>query len=279
MQIVEKNIVGKAGTRKCEDAIITTEAFAAVVDGSTSKSCLPPLECGLTHGQIAAECVCEYISSCDENIDKDTFCLEVTDRLREKYMIYRPELSMKHLAEHPEDRFTCSAIVYSAHRNEIWMIGDCHCMLIEKVTRNTHYFENNKPMEAVLAARRSECIERLLADGAEVDELRVKDKGRENIINDLRKSMIYQNREYAVIDGFPIPMEKITVVPTNDAEELILASDGYPWLYPTLAESESRLQQLLKEDPLLIRSYQATKGWHPDNVSFDDRSYLRISLD
>lgn len=279
MQIIEKNIIGKAGAEKCEDAIIVTEAFAAVVDGSTSKSSLPPLGCSRSHGQIAADCVCEYIKSCEPEVCLEAFCNGVTKALRDKYRMYRPELSMQHLTDHPEDRFTCSAIVYSAYHNEIWMIGDCHCMLTERGNGEQHYFENNKPMEAVLAARRAERIEQLLAEGGTVDEIRLKDEGRASIINALKKSMIYQNREYAVIDGFPIPVEKIKVVKTDDAEEMILASDGYPWLCPTLAESESRLQQLLHEDPLLIRSYQATKCWHPDNDSFDDRSYIRIALD
>lgn len=278
MQIIEKNIIGKAGAEKCEDAIIVTEAFVAVIDGSTSKSSLPPLKCGRSHGQIAAECVCEYITSCEAEVSLDTFCSGVTEALWNKYRIYRPELSPQHLEGHPEDRFTCSAIVYSVHHNEVWMIGDCHCMLKNRDTDKQLYFENNKPMEAELAARRVERIEELLANGVSVDEIRVKDEGRASIINALKKSMIYQNREYAVIDGFPIPMNKIKVVKTNDADELILASDGYPWIYPTLDESESRLLHLLHDDPLLIRSYQATKCWHPDNNSFDDRSYIRIKL-
>jgi hypothetical protein len=58
----------------------------------------------------------------------------------------------------------------------------------------------------------------------------------------------------------------------------VLATDGYPTLLPTLAASEEALQQQRANDPLNIGSFQATKAFHPDNNSFDDRSYIRFSV-
>lgn len=276
MQIRESHIQGKQGAERCEDAFVITENFVAVVDGSTSKSELPPLDCGLSHGQIAAKCVCRYLQACPEDICMHSFCEGVTAALREEYDKYRPTLSWQHLTEHPEDRFTCSAIVYSAKRKEIWMIGDCHCLIIEEDTGKVFYHDNPKPMEESLAARRADKVVQLLAAGASIDDIRNNDEGRASIIPALKQSMKAQNIDYAVIDGFTIPTEKVCVISTDNTREIILASDGYPKLYPTLEASESHLRSLLENDPLLIRDYKATKCWHPKNSSFDDRCYIRF---
>ena len=34
------------------------------------------------------------------------------------------------LKEHPEERLTASAILYSRTRNEVWMVGDCQAIII-----------------------------------------------------------------------------------------------------------------------------------------------------
>jgi glycerophosphoryl diester phosphodiesterase len=60
--------------------------------------------------------------------------------------------------------------------------------------------------------------------------------------------------------------------------EIVLATDGYPFLCKTLAESEDRLNRQREEDPLNIGEFQATKAFHPDNKSFDDRTYIRFQV-
>lgn len=277
MQLTEQHIIGKQGVGRCEDAMVITDAYVAVVDGSTSKSELSPLTCGLSHGQIAARCVCEYLRTCPEDIEMREFCKGASRALHDLYATYRPELSWQHLIEHPEDRFTCSAIIYSVHNKEVWMVGDCHCLILYKGTNEWHYYDNPKPMEDILASRRAQRVEEMLADGATIDDIRHNDLGRASIIPALKESMKAQNKDYAVIDGFDIPTEKVKVINATDAIEIILASDGYPRLFPTLAASEQYLRDLLDNDPLLIRDFQATKCWHPDNDSFDDRCYIRFT--
>ena len=58
----------------------------------------------------------------------------------------------------------------------------------------------------------------------------------------------------------------------------MLATDGYPFLCPTLAESEARLQQQRENDPLNIGDFKATKGFMKGNNSFDDRTYIRFQV-
>ena len=86
-----------------------------------------------------------------------------------------------------------------------------------------------------------------------------------------------QNKTYAVIDGFPIYREGVKVVSLEkDSQEIVLASDGYPFLKPSLAESEAALEHLIAHDPQCIHEFIATKGLVAGNKSFDDRTYVRF---
>ena len=88
-----------------------------------------------------------------------------------------------------------------------------------------------------------------------------------------------QNKTYTVIDGTPIYMNGIKTIDVSRAREIVLATDGYPFLKPTLAESEAALRELLRQDPMLVSLYQATKGIMQGNCSFDDRAYLRVKIE
>ena len=90
-----------------------------------------------------------------------------------------------------------------------------------------------------------------------------------------------QNKSYTVIDGFPIYREGVKVVSLEKAvsspDEVVLASDGYPFLKPTLEESEEALAKQLANDPQNIETFIATKGLVEGNISFDDRTYIRFT--
>lgn len=81
---------------------------------------------------------------------------------------------------------------------------------------------------------------------------------------------------YFVFDGFTDPAYPIRTVTVRPGDEVVLASDGFPLLKPTLAESEAALQRLKVEDPALISEYRSTKGFTPGYDSFDDRTYVRF---
>ncbi len=55
---------------------------------------------------------------------------------------------------------------------------------------------------------------------------------------------------------------------------VVLASDGYPAICPTLDESEKELKRILDSDPLAICENIQTKMMVKGNLSFDDRAYL-----
>ena len=80
-----------------------------------------------------------------------------------------------------------------------------------------------------------------------------------------------------MIDGFPVPAREVHVIDAAGAEMVVLASDGYPILRPTLAESETALKKALQDDPLMCRGWPSTKGLGPGRLSCDDRSYIRFT--
>ena len=211
-----------------------------------------------------------YIRRMPKDTTCEGFLRGVTAYIRKHYK----KSMLPRLAEHPEDRLTCSAIVFSRLNHEIWMVGDCQCLI------NGELFDNPKPAEAELAAMRAEEVKRLLAEGMTQDELLCNDIARQVMIPRMVESMKQQNITYSVIDGFPIARQAIKIIPLDFRPwDIVLASDGYPTLCPTLEESEQKLQEQREKDPLNIGpDFQATKAFHPDYNSFVDRSYLRLKV-
>ncbi len=214
--------------------------------------------------------VSKYIRRMPKNTSWDAFLRGVTAYIRKHYK----KSMLPRLAQHPEDRLTCSAIIYSRLCREVWMVGDCQCLIGDT------YYDNPKPAESVLAAMRADEVRRLLAEGATVEQLLVNDLARPVIIPRMIETMQDQNVTYSVIDGFPISRQHVRII-TLDFKpwEIVFASDGYPLLCPTLQESEERLMRQREEDPLNVGpAFQATKGFIPGNLSFDDRTYIRFSV-
>lgn len=217
------------------------------------------------------ELIRQYIDAMPADTNADDFCTGITDYIFSKYKEHG--IDTGRTRQKPTERLTASAVIYSAHHRQIWMIGDCQCIA------NGRLYENSKPQESILAGKRSAFLKQALAHGMTVKDIQEKDPGRDFIIKELVDSCRDQNIGYSVIDGFPIPKDKIKIIDVaNDCNEIILASDGYPFLKPTLQESEAALEEQLRKDPLCIDTFKATKGLMAGNVSFDDRSYIRFSV-
>ena len=221
--------------------------------------------------------VSRYIRHMPKNTTFEAFIRGVTSYIRRHYK----KSMLQRLTEHPEDRLTCSVVVFSRLCREIWMIGDCQCLI--SLLNSQHsplYYDNPKPYEAELAAMRANEVERLLNEGHTTEELCRNDTARPVIIPHMIETMRNQNITYSVVDGFTIPRQHVRTI-TLDFQpyEIVLASDGYPFLYPTLEESEAALQHQRQNDPLNIGPhFQATKAFHPDFNSFDDRAYIRFKV-
>lgn len=151
------------------------------------------------------------------------------------------------------------------------MIGDCQCLA------NGEYYDNPKPYEQQLAELRAARVRELLDKGISKEQQLENDPARQVVIEPLLETMKQQNVTFAVIDGFPIAEQYVPVY-TLDFQpwELVFASDGYPKLAPTLAETEQLLDEQRRNDPLNIGSFKATKAFIKGNNSFDDRTYIRF---
>ncbi|MQO10487.1 hypothetical protein F7D57_12355 [Prevotella copri] len=282
MKIIESNIIGKKSQETCEDGLVMTDDFIAVIDGSTSKT-PKHLSPYMKNGRYAMMLISEYIRK-ELKVDAsvDDFCQGVSAYIYNK--VYEKLGVEKRLKEHPEERLTASAILYSRTRNEVWMVGDCQAIIDGKL------YENGKPYEEKIARKRVELIEQGLSPA----------EARKQIEPLLIEAMLSgQNQTYTVIDGFPIYREGVKVValktkpvsssietyfqeqtkPVSSPNEVVLASDGYPFLEPTLAASEASLAEQIANDPQNIHFFIATKGIVEGNKSFDDRTYIRFSVE
>ena len=280
MKIIESSIIGKKSHEACEDGLVVTDDFIAVIDGSTSKT-PKHLNPDMKNGRYAMMLISEYIrEELKADASVDDFCQGVTAYIYNK--VYEKLGVEERLKEHPEERLTASAILYSRTRNEVWMVGDCQAIIDGKL------YENGKPYEQEIARKRVELIEQGLSPA----------EARKQIEPLLIEAMLSgQNQTYTVIDGFPIYREGVKVValktepvsssietyfqeqtkPVSSPNEVVLASDGYPFLKPTLAASEAALAEQIANDPQNIHSFIATKGIVEGNKSFDDRTYIRFS--
>ena len=294
MKIIESSIIGKKSQEACEDGMVVTDDFIAVIDGSTSKT-PKHLNPDMKNGRYAMMLISEYIrEELKADVSVDDFCQGVTAYIYNK--VYEKLGVEERLKEHPEERLTASAILYSRTRNEVWMVGDCQAIIDGKL------YENGKPYEQEIARKRVELIEQGLSPA----------EARKQIEPLLIEAMLSgQNQTYTVIDGFPIYREGVKVVSVSDScsvqdsvpasnsipasdsvpcsdsvsasgtflvssSEIVLASDGYPFLEPTLAASEAALAEQIANDPQNIHSFIATKGIVEGNKSFDDRTYIRF---
>ena len=294
MKIIESSIIGKKSPEACEDGMVVTDDFIAVIDGSTSKT-PKHLNPDMKNGRYAMMLISEYIrEELKADASVDDFCQGVTAYIYNK--VYEKLGVEERLKEHPEERLTASAILYSRTRNEVWMVGDCQAIIDGKL------YENGKPFEEKIARERVELIKQGLSPA----------EARKQIEPLLIKAMLSgQNQTYTVIDGFPIYREGVKVVSVSDSSsvqdsvsssdscsgqdpvscsgsasasdtipssssEIVLASDGYPFLKPTLAASEAALAEQIANDSQNIHSFIATKGIVEGNKSFDDRTYIRF---
>jgi len=274
MDVEERFIEGKYGDPlQCEDALLFTSGFAAVIDGCTSKSGI--LWDGRTPGRIAMECVVRELSSMPHDTSVEQALLRLSDAL---HRWYEEHGVLEEVEADPGLRAGACAAIYSAHHRQLWMIGDCQALVDGKLV----CFPT--PIESAMTELRAFLIDAELAEGRSVGDLRRHDRARDLLMPLLRRQHLVVNSEesahgYSLVTGFPIPPSLVHCVSVPpEARSLVLASDGYPRLMSTLEESERHLEDVLRQDPLLYRSFRSTKGFVEGNCSYDDRCYLRISL-
>ena len=273
-KILEQNCIGKRDEQHNEDGWVATPDYVAVIDGSTSKGTLDYGE--KTSGRIAMEILRNAIT----NLRPGCTIRDAADELSAKIdAYYLSHDIVKEVQEHPENRLTASTVIYSVAKKEVWQIGDCPCLI------DNLYYENPKYWEKPLAQARALYIEKEIANGRTLRELQQRDTGREYILPLLSYSMVYQNDAdnpnygYGVLDGFPIANRFLRKFSAIRARQIVLSTDGYLHLFPSLAQSEQYNSDYLAQDPLCIGRHKMTKGLMMETNGFDDRTYIRFIID
>lgn len=269
-RVIESSVIGKKHDQNlCEDAVVVTSDFAAVIDGVTDKTGYD--YAGVTGGRFAALILADAIRGLPRDVDGRTAINLLTDALR---------TAVASFSGAPANGPAAVVVIYSAHRREVWQVGDATFSEL-----GLQPLRQPVPLliDEVHCRIRSTVLHQLLAEGVPADVLARTDPGRAEILPTLTSQHLHRNKPgmfgFGAIDGTPVPDEFVeTYWLDDDVTELVLFSDGYPAAYRTLAEAETQLTVLLAADPLCINELQGTKALNPELLSFDDRSYLRFSI-
>lgn len=82
--------------------------------------------------------------------------------------------------------------------------------------------------------------------------------------------------------GFPLLNGKklnpglLTVTSTAGAQTIVLATGGYPALFPTLEETEAYRARIQSEDPQCLSVWPRLEGLLPDGKQVEDTAYIRF---
>ncbi|WP_342506397.1 hypothetical protein [Sporosarcina sp. FSL K6-2383] len=274
ISMVELLNEGKVGRPEvCEDLYVITPDFVAVIDGATNIS--DRLIEGKAPGRFAAEVIQETLLGVQKDVTLVDLIAQINGNLQRRYQIFG-------MAEEIEKNAwmapTACLICYSRYYHEVWQIGDSQCMIDGRL------YTNDKPIDAITANARAMYLETELKKGKTLEDLMEHDTGWDYIKPLIKQQYYLQNDKdnqfgFEVINGFDVDFSRVKIieVPVN-AETMILASDGYPIIKETLAETEVALSQLLATDPLCFRQFKTSKGLQKGNRSFDDRTYIRFEV-
>ncbi|WP_226036560.1 hypothetical protein [Aquibacillus saliphilus] len=256
-----------------EDLYVLTDHFIAVIDGATNVSGKRIAD--KTPGRFAAEIIKDTIEGLTAETTLEKMISHINENLQIAFLKYN---LINEIAEKKWMAPSASLVVYSHYYNEVWQVGDCQLMIDGQV------YKNDKELDTITGNARSLYLEGEIKKGKTIEQLIEHDTGWEFIRPLIQQQYFMQNDSqnqygYDVINGFNVDLNrvKITKVQVN-ACEIILASDGYPFLKGTLLESENALSSLLNDDPLCFRVYKSAKGLVKGNKSFDDRTFVKFKI-
>ena len=263
MQIKEYFTEGKKDKLTNEDGIFIGKGIIAVIDGVTSKT--NNLYEGCKSGKIAKDIILKELNNIDFRSSFEDVLKHLNNKLKEYHNLYGKQ----------DEYFSAQIIMYNDYFKEIWNFGDCSCMI------NGVYHSHDKLYDEITSKARALYNNLMLKQGFTVVDLQKDDLGAKYIEPLLKNQYRYDNDinspyGYPVLNGKDIHFEHIIKYSVKDSDEIILASDGYPIIKPTLEESEEYLKDILINDPLCINKFVTTKGLKENYKSYDDRTFVRF---
>ena len=271
ISIIEQSIISKrADGKECEDGLFISNDFIAVVDGVTPKGKWD--WDGHTSGYYAKSLIMKGLKNLEADVTAEQAITYLNSCIAEGYTGDR----MERARIESKEQIQACVIIYSIARQQIWSFGDCQCII------NCRIYTHEKSFDMIVSNMRSLYLELEKICGKTENELENHDTGREFILPILEKESLFANSPtrygFDNLNGFDLCLDRIQIYDICEGDQIVLASDGYPSLQPTLKSSERLLKETLENDPLCYKSYLSTKGFKPENVSFDDRTYIRFTV-
>jgi hypothetical protein len=263
-KILEQFCEGKGKPEACEDRLVITPHFVAVIDGATSSA---PLASGKAGGIVAAEAIARVVQGLPADCDVANFVKLATQAVYD---------DTGHWPDESKNRPCAAVVVYSAARQEVWRICDGHFMLDGKA------YLGDKLIDIISYTYRSTMIRGRLKLGLSTleEELELARSTKPiKTYTDLQAA--YENDlqdrlGYGVINGLPVPEKFIEVHSTQGVSEIVLCSDGFFAPAPTLAAGLAELARLKTEDPLLCLQVNGSRPFPTEGRFFDDTTYVRL---
>ncbi|WP_051215217.1 hypothetical protein [Granulicoccus phenolivorans] len=248
--VVEYAITPKSDDRPCEDALVITDDFVAVIDGMSDP------QGDLAPGEVAGHST--QLAHAITALPPDIAATE----------------ALAILAALPT-RAGAVLAIFSRTRREIWRVGD-----VNWAVDGVHHVPT-KRVDDAMTLFRSAVNHAHLAAGAGLEDIITTDPGLTATFPLLHAQRSLANQPgpwgYGVLNGTPIPAEHLAVVDVTDATEVVLTSDGYPVPAASLAAAERELAEALLADPACLdRLAGMGKAPKPGAHGPDDRTYVRI---
>lgn len=279
MQIIEQFLAGKSGNDDInEDRIAVTDHFIGLFDGATNRggSTLG----GKTLGRFASETIAMALNDLPHDIDARAAIDFLSETLRTR----------AHAQAEAEGRdFTqdwsapaAAALMYSKTRREIWRVADS-TFIVDGDAPNMRFFAQ----ERTWCDLRRAWLQAQMVRGLSEADLIANDTSWDVITPLIGALKVFANSDHAmahpygfgVINGSHVPDRYVEVFDADGAREIVFASDGYPEVFTTLEETENALRKTLQQDPLMYKLHPQVKGLRPGWQSYDDRSYIRFSVE
>jgi hypothetical protein len=264
--LVEDALCGRDASRPCADFLVLGRWAAGVVDGSSPKPGVPS-----PGGEVVARTVAAELESLTEDVTVE----EVVSLVSQAVARLRDNGNLDFGA-----RACATFAVLHAPSRQVWRVGDPAVLVSGKSVP-----QRPRTGELIVARARALVLRQRLLAGASVEQLRAHDPGREAVSELLVSLDGFRNSEkagdfgYGAIDGGTVPpvfVERFDLPPSEC--DVVIATDGYTDVMPSLAETEALLAERLRADPLLIEEPPQTKGMNLSSRSFDDRAYLHLKV-
>ena len=285
-EVKEQFILGKRGEPQGGgDRLILGPRFYGIIDAATEKF---KYEWRVKDRSVTGEAAMAVLLA--ENLTRSTDDLgAILNKTQHELQVAAHDsgITMGELGASPLAAF----VLYDLYSGKLYLLGDCSDGFCS--SHGFRDFCNERVVDRVAAEMRKRVIEERQWRGEDLDG---EDPGRQAIMPHLLEAVGLANADpsqfaptdqlygveksrlvYTVFDATSavVPQE-ISIPPGTTG--LVLASDGYPKIFDTLADSESYLAHSLQSDPLRIGAHPSTKGVPKGGGSYDDRSYLRVSI-